>query len=155
MKVATLSLLLGVSILATMLPRPDAALSQEVQPAPASLLVTVTGLKDATGEVGCALYASADGFPMEPAKAVQQWLPSQAGQTECRFTDLAPGRYAVAISHDGNGNRRTDTGIFGIPKEAWGVSNNVRPGMRPPRFEEAAIMIAGGTDTRIEVEIAK
>jgi len=39
-------------------------------------------------------------------------------------------------------------------QEAWGVSNNVRPSMRAPRFEEAAVRIAGGP-VEIGIEVRK
>ncbi|MFY8091981.1 MAG: DUF2141 domain-containing protein [Niveispirillum sp.] len=121
----------------------------------ADLTVHVTGMKSADGEVGCALHSLAESFPMGQEQVQPQWLPPGQDGTICRFTGLAPGRYAVAVSHDRNGNRRTDTGLFGIPTEAWGVSNNVRPGLRPPRFDEAAIDLAVGEHRTISVEVAK
>lgn len=43
------------------------------------------------------------------------------------------------------GDRKTD------PKEAWGVSRGVRPLMRAPRFDEAAVRVAGPTEIAVEV----
>ncbi|MBJ7414606.1 MAG: DUF2141 domain-containing protein [Niveispirillum sp.] len=133
----------------------SAALAQTASQDAAKLTVNVTGLRSSDGEIGCALHSVPDSFPMGQAQVQQQWLPPQMGGTICRFTDLVPGRYAVAVSHDRNGNRQTDTGLFGIPKEAWGVSNNVRPGLRPPRFDEAAIDLAVGENRTITIEVAK
>ncbi|MEM1203817.1 MAG: DUF2141 domain-containing protein [Acidobacteriota bacterium] len=120
----------------------------------ADLIVTVSGAKTDEGEIGCALYASADGFPMDPEPATRQFHTPRAGSAECRFEGVEPGTYALAVSHDLNGNRRTDTGLFGIPKEAWGVSNNVRPAMRAPRFSEAAFDI-GTSTVRLTVEVSR
>lgn len=92
---------------------------------------------------------------MEPARATQLWLPASPDGVQCRFENLPPGRYAVAVSHDINGNRRTDTNLFGIPTEDWGVSNNVRPTLRAPRFDEAAVQVPEGNPTTIEVRLGR
>ena len=133
-----------------------AALSLATAPAAAGeITVVVSGADGTAGEIGCALYAGADGFPMDPSTATQQWLDVRDGGAECRFEGLPPGQYAVAVSHDLNGNRQTDTNFLGIPKEAWGVSNNVRPTLRAPTFEEAAVALAEGAALKLDVEVAK
>ena len=119
------------------------------------LTVLVSGASDNSGEVGCALYSGVDGFPMDTSKARQMWQAPQEGGARCHFQGLAPGTYAIAISYDVNGNRQTDTNSFGIPVEAWGVSNNARPTPRPPRFDEAAFDVADGAETELRIEIAK
>jgi len=136
-------LLIAVGLLAT------------AQAAAAELQVNVTGIRSATGQVGCALYASERGFPMEPAVAAQRWLPADPAGVQCRFEALAPGVYAVAVSHDLNGNRRTDTNLVGLPTEDWGVSNNIRPSLRAPRFEEAAVQVAAEPLRIIEVRLGR
>lgn len=122
--------------------------------APATLTVSVSlaGFS-AGGDVGCALFAGPNGFPMDASSATAIWQPAQSAMT-CRFEGLAPGVYAVAVSHDLNGNRKTDRNFVGMPKEAWGVSNNVRPSLRAPRFEEAAVRIASGP-VEIGIEVRK
>jgi len=129
-------------------------LSLSLSASAVELVVTVSGLQGPEGEVGCALYRSAEGFPMDAGKAATVWQKAKPGSVECRFENVAPGRYAVAVSVDLNGNRKTDTGFMGIPREDWGVSNNVRPKMRAPKFEEAAFEVTGET-TRIEIKAGR
>ncbi len=119
------------------------------------LVVAVSGVERADGEVGCALYAVPTGFPMDPSTATRQWHAADLDGVECQFNDLAPGVYAVAVSQDFNGNRETDTNFFGIPTEPWGVSNNVRPTLRAPTFDEAAVRVAAQQPLRIIVEVAE
>ncbi len=122
----------------------------------ADLIVRVSGLAAPLGQVGCSLFAGAAGFPMDSTGARTLWLPADPQGVTCRFTDVPEGRYAVAIGHDRNGNRRVDTNLVGLPTEQWGVSNQVRPLLRAPRFDEAAIGIAA--DTRqlvVDIEVAK
>lgn len=118
------------------------------------LTVRVSGIAEARGEIGCALHASGASFPTGQAGARIVWIKATAPEVRCRFPDVGAGSYAVAISHDLNGNRRTDTNFLGMPTEAWGVSNNVRPSLRAPRFEEARFETDGSTQT-ISVRIAK
>lgn len=54
-----------------------------------------------------------------------------------------------------NENGRTDKTFVGIPTEAWGVSNNVRPSMRPPRFAEAVFQIQDESPLRMEVKVSQ
>ena len=138
-----------------MRPLPFLLLLLTTPAAAAGLDVTVTGARGATGEVGCALYATEAGFPTDAAPATQLWQPARPEGVTCRFEGLRPGRYAVAVSHDLNGNRRTDTNFLGIPTEDWGVSNNIRPTLRAPRFSEAAVEVPEGPATRIEIRLGR
>ena len=135
---------------------PLLSLLSVLQPAGAAeIVVNVAGADSADGEIGCALYGGEEGFPMDASAATQSWHPVLDGSAECRFTGIEAGRYAVAVSHDLNGNRVTDTNLFGMPREAWGVSGNVRPKLRAPKFSEAAFDVAGDTVTRIDIRIER
>jgi uncharacterized protein (DUF2141 family) len=109
----------------------------------------VTGVGAATGRIGCAFFARADGFPMDTAAAQVAMRPADPKGVQCRFADVAPATYAVAVIHDLNGNGRTDTNFVGMPAESWGVSRNARPALRAPRFDEASFPVpAGGAPHR-------
>lgn len=123
------------------------------QPATATLTVRIDAPGATDGDIGCALFSSASGFPLDPSKAVATQRHRAGASVTCRFEGLRPGTYAVAASHDANRNGKTDRNFVGIPKEAWGVSRGVRPAMRAPRFEEAAVQVAG--DAAIVVEVVR
>lgn len=119
------------------------------------LLVRVVGLTAPLGQVGCSLFSDDQGFPMDNSRARVQWLPAQTDGATCRFSNVAPGRYAVSIGHDRNGNQRVDTNFIGLPTEPWGVSNNARPTLRAPRFDEAAFSVPSSpAEWSIEVRVA-
>ena len=125
--------------------------SEQADPPTATLTVNLTlAGRSKVGEVGCALFRDAKGFPLDDSRATTLWQP--AGQTlTCVFERLTHGSYAVAVSHDLNGNRRTDRNFIGMPKEAWGVSNNARPSLRAPRFQEAVVQLSENLSIAIEV----
>lgn len=118
------------------------------------LQVTVTGIDSHKGgEIGIALYSSASGFPMDSLKANCVWLKADATNIVHRFTDLKSGTYAVAVSHDLNGNHVTDTTWIGIPTEPWGVSRNIRPRMRAPRFEECSFSLTNSVPLSLVISV--
>ncbi len=120
------------------------------------LTVNVTGLVAPYGSVGCSLFSTEVGFPMDNSLAKTEWIPASGESVTCRFRDVASGKFAVSVAHDINGNRKVDTNFLGIPTEQWGVSNNVRPSLRAPRFDEAVFTIPGDTPKlSIEVKVGK
>jgi uncharacterized protein (DUF2141 family) len=120
----------------------------------AEMTVEVTGIQSDRGQVGCALHRDAAQFPTGNANVRQVWVPARVGSVTCRFDDVAPGTYAIAVAHDLNGNRRTDTNLLGIPTEAWGVSRNARPRLRAPTFDEAKVTVPA-TGSSLQIRIAR
>lgn len=118
------------------------------------LAVAVPNVRSDSGHVYCALYASRDGFPHRHRNAVAgSRRPASKGTVTCSFGAVPEGEYAVAVIHDENGNGRLDTGLFGIPKEGWGVSNDAGPrAFGPPRFA-AARFRHGAPDQRITIHM--
>lgn len=105
------------------------------------------------GDVACALFASAAGFPDESAKARGLLRPVTGTTATCTFDDVAPGTYAVSVMLDTNRNGKADKNFLGIPSEPWGVSNNARPKMRAPTFEEASFAVGTGASLTLAVEL--
>ncbi len=123
------------------------------QPSDVTLTVVVIGATNQGGTIGTALYATAEGFPSEIAKAATLTVhPRTAPVDSVVFRGLAPGRYAVSVYHDLNGNGKLDTNLFRVPKEPWGTSASVRPRLRAPRFEEGTLNLTGPTRIEIRVE---
>ncbi|MDP2870786.1 DUF2141 domain-containing protein [Methyloversatilis sp.] len=124
--------------------------------AAAEIVVRVSGVTAANGEIGCALFERDIGFPMDNTSARVRWQAAAAEGVTCRFADVVPGRYAVSVVHDLNGNRRVDTNLIGLPTEAWGVSNGVRPTLRAPRFDEAAFVVKDNDgETVLDVAVTR
>jgi uncharacterized protein (DUF2141 family) len=113
-----------------------------------SITVTVTGLRNDTGRVGCLLFASADGFPKDAEKAAARRLvPITNKSATCVFENLRPGRYAVLTMHDENSNGKLDRNLLGMPIEGVGTSGSLRARFRPPSFDDASFPYPGGALT--------
>ncbi len=120
---------------------------------PIHLIVKVNGANSSLGEIGCSLFDAGDAFPMDASRAKQIWQAANVAGVSCRFEKVMPGTYAVAIGHDLNGNKRVDTNFLGIPKEGWGVSNNIVPSLRAPKFDEAKFEVKEGVPTELEIKL--
>jgi uncharacterized protein (DUF2141 family) len=127
-------------------------------PAPADvrqarLDVHVTDETQAAGLAGVALWFGDQGFPEDISHALRTvYVALVDGEAHAAFEQLDPGRYAVTVYHDKNDNREFDKNWVGMPREAWGVSNNVRPRLRAPRFDEAVLNLSAGEHT-IDIRI--
>ena len=64
--------------------------------------------------------------------------PARAGTVTVRIANVPPGLYAAQAFHDENDNNKVDRGLFGIPKEGVGFSNDAKIKFGPPKFQEAA-----------------
>ena len=74
-----------------------------------------------------------------------QFVPTQSIRIA-----VPSGSYSIAIYHDINNNGQLDTGLFGIPDEPTGTSNNERGFMGQPSFEKSNVAISNG-DTSLEI----
>ena len=107
--------------------------------------VEVGGLRNNKGQVFCALYSSADGFPKDGQKAIGHATSSISDkQASCEFPGIAAGSYAVSVFHDENSNGKLDANFIGIPREGVGASNDARAHLGPPKFDAAAFHFSGG-----------
>lgn len=79
--------------------------------------------------------------------------PAHVGTTVVRIENVKPGRYAVQAYHDENMNQKVDRGLFGIPLEGVGFSNDARLRRRGPSFEDAAFNVAGRAGERITLRL--
>jgi uncharacterized protein (DUF2141 family) len=116
------------------------------QPAPATLEIRATGLRNSQGALRCLLFTEKNGFPDRPKKAYRKAQSNIVNRrASCRFENLPAGRYAISFIHDENGNRKLDTNFFGVPEEGYGMGNDARGSMGPPDFQDAVIEFDGKT----------
>jgi uncharacterized protein (DUF2141 family) len=131
----------------------SAAMAQ-AQSAGASLEVVVPQLRNAQGGLGCQLFAGANGFPMKSDQALQTVSsPITNGTARCRFQQVPPGTYAVAVVHDENGNQKLDSNMLGVPTEGYGVSNNKTYALSQPRWEESRFDLAAGESRQLTIQL--
>ncbi len=128
---------------------PAATAPDATAPAAAGALgVHVHGLRNEKGPLLFAVFGAAAGFPNRSEKALATRIVERHGlEHTVVFRGLPPGEYAVSFVHDENGNGRLDKNILGIPKEGFGVSNDVRPRIGAPAYRDARLVYDGGERT--------
>ena len=104
-------------------------------PQTASITVDVSGVRTAEGRVHVDICPPARFLDDCPWSGE---APATTGTTEVIVKDVPPGRYAAQAFHDRNGNGKVDRGLFGIPNEGVGFSNDAKIVMAPPKFADAA-----------------
>lgn len=52
---------------------------------------------------------------------------------------VSKGIYAFSVYHDKNSDKKCNLNFFGIPTESYGFSNNFKPTIRKPTFDECKI----------------
>nr|MBI1230980.1 DUF2141 domain-containing protein [Cytophagales bacterium] len=119
-------------------------------PENANLSLTITNIGSSAGVIQLLIFNQADGFPDTPSKAYKILkLPIQQEKANA-VVELPEGTYAISAFHDHDRDGKLRTGAFGIPKDAYGFSNNAKGFFGPPAFEKAAITIESGS---MELEI--
>jgi uncharacterized protein (DUF2141 family) len=112
------------------------------------LTVEVLNARSEQGMVLGALYDSAEHWMHEP---VQGERAAAGAKAVLVYRNLQPGRYALSVFHDENGNGKLDTNIAGIPVEHYGFSRDAAGRMGPPSFADAALDL--NADTTITIHL--
>jgi uncharacterized protein (DUF2141 family) len=109
----------------------------------ATLVIRADGIGSAQGMV----YAGICDRSFEEATCpYRDRTAARPGRVEFRVRNVKPGRYAIAVFHDTNGNGKLDRSFIGLPQEPYGFSNDVgRRGF--PSFEGALITVTDPTTT--------
>ena len=103
-----------------------------------AILLEFTGVKINGGVVYAAVYDSAEAFKNEqPCRTFRLDPVSITVSVE---TKLDEGYYRISAFQDENGNGRLDTGLFGIPREPFGISNYSGQGI-PGNFKRLKLWI--------------
>lgn len=122
--------------------------------ATASLNLTFTGFKNDDGQALVAVFASEAGFPQEVSHAVwRKALAIHDRRVRVTVEGLHPGRVAVALIHDANKDFKLATGLFGIPTEGYGVSRDAPANFGPPKFADAAVVLAPGETKQLVINV--
>jgi len=109
------------------------------------LKINVAAPGNSHGDIAYLVFASPAGFPNDASRALKSGfvpMPPAGSEVSIDAGELPAGRYAVSVYQDVNGNGRLDMGLLGFPKEPVGASNNPRPHMGPPRFQECAFTMS-------------
>jgi uncharacterized protein (DUF2141 family) len=111
-----------------------------------SLDLSISGLRNAKGNVLICLTTNPKGFPDCKADTTARKIKVAAGQAaHIHVTDLPPGTYAISLIHDENGNNKMDTMMM-MPREGFGFSRDPKIRFGPPKFAAAQFAVGAGAN---------
>ena len=124
-------------------PRPDGTGTVEV---------TIDGFDNDEGQALVALFLDDTGWPDDEAQAFgASVFPIENLRVVAQFKDVPAGPFAISVFHDKDSDRELDTGVFGIPTEAYGFSRDARDTFGPPSFDEARLDVVAGESKKISI----
>ncbi len=107
--------------------------NEVVKKAPLKLIIN--GLESSSAPVFVGVYNIPGDFP-DPDKQLKEYKFRPSGkQLRAEIVDLKFGAYALAIYQDANNNGKIDKNMIGIPTEGYAFSNNYKPVVKAPNFD--------------------
>jgi uncharacterized protein (DUF2141 family) len=116
--------------------------------------VEILNIRNSAGSIGCALFESPVGFPIEFLRYATNIIVIKIRDTQahCDFVSIQPGTYALAVIHDENMDGKLDTNWLGVPKEGYGFSNDAKAMLGAPSFS-AASFLYDGQDMKLTISL--
>jgi len=107
------------------------------------VMVEISGLKDASGNVYIAVYDSdsswlGDKTVMTKAVAIADALDGDLVRAELQ---LPMGDYALSAFFDVDNDGKLDANFIGMPKEPIAMSNNAMAKFGPPKYSDAVFTL--------------
>lgn len=115
-----------------------------------NIKIKVTNISKGNSNVMVAIFSNPETFLSEDRYFSKVISVSNISETTLDVS-LPKGDYAIAIFQDQNMNGVLDRNMFYYPTEPYGFSNNYRPVIRAPRWDDAAFYADG--DQVIEVKL--
>ncbi|MBE7510499.1 MAG: DUF2141 domain-containing protein [Bacteroidia bacterium] len=118
-----------------------------------NLTVEVENLRNSKGTVQITLYNKDGSIPDEHYKNHFKMgkVSITNGKSQCTFSNLPKGNYAVNILHDENSNGKIDKGLI-LPKEGIGFTNYTSIGLtNRPNFKKASFELTQNKTIKVKV----
>lgn len=116
-----------------------------------AILVNVSGAIPGKGQVIVTLFDSDESYMAEPTFEAVGAIGTD-GSVSVDLGAHVPGSYAVVVVYDENSDGELNTGLFGIPKEKIGFSNNAKGKFGPAKWKDAQFDLPT-TDLQIDVQL--
>lgn len=122
--------------------------------ATSDVTVIATGLRNAQGVVRACMTGEVAHFPScKNPEGSYNAVADADGSVILIFKGVKPGRYAIALLHDENGNGKADRAAMMIPTEGFGFSRDAKVRFGPPKFGEAAFDLAPGASEKLVIRM--
>ena len=101
-----------------------------------SLTIIVDNLHSPTAPVVMGVYGTKNKFLDTKDQLKEYHFKPKNGKLVAKITDIPYGIYGMAIYQDVNSNGKIDKNLIGIPTEPYAFSNNYKPNIKAPSFND-------------------
>jgi uncharacterized protein (DUF2141 family) len=106
------------------------------------LIVNISGFPNSDGFAMVALHNSEESYKGGGTSAVAKTKTMVVDEkVQVVFTNLPYGWYGISLYHDENANEKMDKNAMGIPKEAYGFSNNAKGFFGKPSYKDVVFQL--------------
>ena len=107
-----------------------------------NLIINISGFPSSDGFAMVALNNSEESYKGGENEAMAKTkIRVVDQQVQVIFTNLPYGGYGVSLYHDENANGKMDKNAMGIPKEAYGFSNNAKGFFGKPNYKDVTFQL--------------
>ena len=106
------------------------------------IVLDFTGFRNNNGQLFVAIYNDSSAF-LNKNKIPALKLKNNIEKEHFRIIldSVQFGEYALSCFHDENNNGILDKNLFGLPSEGYGLSNNVKPSLGPPSWNDCKFVL--------------
>jgi len=116
----------------------------------ATISLEIVNIQNRPGSVYVGLYKQSKNFKSFEDTYKNTTLFPHAKNITVTFDDITDGKYAIALFHDENENKKLDKNFFGIPKEGYAFSNNPTT-LFEPSFDDISFEL--NTTTKLQLKV--
>ena len=105
------------------------------------LTLNIDNIEVVDGYIRIGIFNASDTFLKKGSTFKNYKIAVEDSTATIIIDDLPKGEYAFILYHDKNNDGKMNRKFIGIPKEPYGFSNNVRPKLSKPTFEECKFLL--------------
>lgn len=141
----------AASVATAQAPAPQAA--QAATASSASLTIRFEKITAPSGRILMSVYDSEAAHDAGGKPVRVGMVEVEGADASITLSGLAPGRYAIKVLHDVDGDGQMKTNPFGMPLEPFAFSNGAKPEGGPALWKAASFEVpAGASETRISFQ---
>ena len=111
------------------------------------LTLIIKNLESVTAPVIVGVYGTKNDFPNPKDQLKEYKFKPHGNQLTAQITNLKFGTYAIAIYQDENSDGKIDKNFIGIPTERYAFSNNYKPTVKAPSFDDCKFEYTAKSNT--------
>ena len=115
------------------------------------LAIEIQNIEVVEGYIRIGVFNSEEKFLKRNSTFKNYIIAVESNTETIVIDDLPKGEYEFILYHDKNSDGKMNRKLIGIPKEPFGFSNNVRPKLAKPTFEECKFVLEDNLELKIKL----